>query len=98
MSDFESESYSENEWEERGDLAWNEFDWERYLREQDDVLHRYLAHYEKLRDDPGRIDEVAHLMGWDDGPAAAGAETADDGAAPGPAPIELPPAASHSPF
>ncbi len=67
MSNFDPNSPSENEWEERGDLAWNEFDWEQYLREQDDVLHRYLAFYEQLRDHPDRIDEVAHYMRWDEG-------------------------------
>lgn len=67
MSNFDPNSPSENDWEERGDLAWNEFDWEQYLREQDDVLHRYLAFYEQLRDHPDRIDEVAHFMRWDEG-------------------------------
>jgi tetratricopeptide (TPR) repeat protein len=67
MSDFNSESFPENEWDECGDLAWNEFDWERYLREQDDILHRYLAFYEGLKARPDRIDEVASLMGWDTG-------------------------------
>jgi len=65
MSNFDPDSPSENEWEDRGDLAWNEFDWEKYLRDQDDVLHRYLAFYEQLRDHPDRLDESAHLMGWD---------------------------------
>ena len=65
MSDFESDSFPENDWDECGDLVWNEFDWERYLREQNDVLHRYLGHYERLRGHPECIDEVAHLMGWD---------------------------------
>ena len=67
MSDFNSESFPENEWDECGDLAWNEFDWERYLRDQDDVLHRYLAFYERLKGRPDRIDEAASLMGWDTG-------------------------------
>jgi hypothetical protein len=66
MSKFDPDIPSENDWEERGDLAWNEFDWEQYLREQDDVLHRYLAFYEQLRDHPERIDEVAHFMRWDE--------------------------------
>ena len=66
MSNFDPDTPSENDWEERGDLAWNEFDWEQYLREQDDVLHRYLAFYEQLRDHPERIDEVAHFMRWDE--------------------------------
>jgi hypothetical protein len=67
MSNFDTNPPSENDWDERGDLAWNEFDWEHYLREQDDVLHRYLAFYEQLRDNPDRIDEVAHFMRWDEG-------------------------------
>jgi len=67
MSNFDPDTPSENDWEERGDLAWNEFDWEQYLREQDDVLHRYLAFYEQLREHPERIDEVAHFMHWDEG-------------------------------
>jgi hypothetical protein len=76
MSDFDSEGFYESEWDECGDLAWNEFDWERYLREQDDTLHRYLAHYERLKDHPERIDEVARLMGWDDGQRSGDAESA----------------------
>jgi hypothetical protein len=67
MNDFNSDSPSENEWEEQGELSWNEFDWEQYLREQDKAIARYLGFYEKLRDHAERIDETAHLMGWDDG-------------------------------
>ncbi len=66
MSNFDPDTPSENDWEERGDLAWNEFDWEQYLREQDDVFHRYLAFYEQLREHPERIDEVARFMRWDE--------------------------------
>ncbi|HSY54148.1 MAG TPA: hypothetical protein VK785_06850 [Opitutaceae bacterium] len=65
MKDFDSDSSPESDWDERGELAWNEFDWENYLREQDDVVRRYLAHYEGLKHNPERIDEIAHLMGWD---------------------------------
>jgi hypothetical protein len=65
MRNFDPDGPSENEWEDRGDLAWNEFDWEKYLRDQDDVLHRYLAFYEQLKSHPERLDEAAHLMGWD---------------------------------
>jgi hypothetical protein len=67
MSDFEYDSFPENDWDECSNLVWNEFDWERYLRQQDDVLHRYLGHYERLKGRPGCIDEVARLMGWDAG-------------------------------
>src|SRR5208283_5081047 len=74
MSDFDSESPQENEWEENGDLAWNEFDWEVYLREQDGAIHRYLGFYESLKPGPERIDEVADRMGWD----RSDAEEADE--------------------
>ncbi|OHE89257.1 MAG: hypothetical protein A3G75_14675 [Verrucomicrobia bacterium RIFCSPLOWO2_12_FULL_64_8] len=65
MNDPESDGLFDNDWSDGGDLVWNEFDWERYLRAQDDLLHRYLAHYDGLKDHPDRIDEAAHLMGWD---------------------------------
>lgn len=66
MSNFESDGSAENEWNDRGELAWNEFDWERYLREQDETINRYLAFYETCLSNPQRIDEVARFMGWDD--------------------------------
>ena len=84
MSDFNSESFPENDWDGCGDLVWNEFDWERYLREQDDTLHRYLGFYERLKDNPERIYEVAHLMGWDTGqwnPESADVSCSNDEAA-----------------
>ena len=64
MSNFNSDGPSGNEWEERGDLAWNEFDWERYLREQDESIGRYQKFYEASIDTPDRIDAVAAQMGW----------------------------------
>ena len=66
MSKYESNGPSDNEWDDRGELAWTEFDWEKYLRAQDDVVHRYLAFYEQLKGKEDRIDETAHLMGWDE--------------------------------
>lgn len=76
MDNFDSDVPPENEWEDRGDLAWNEFDWERYLREQDEVIHRYLGFYEAFRKSPDRIDLVAEQMGWEatDSKAGAGAD------------------------
>lgn len=67
MSNFDSDGGAENEWDERGDVAWNEFDWERYLREQDGSVQRYLQFYEACKGQADRIDEVADLMGWGQG-------------------------------
>ncbi len=84
MNDFDSEGSAEHEWEDRGELAWNEFDWERYLREQDDTIRRYLGHYEAFRESPDRIDDVAEEMGWgrpDAGTDDPEHDGADDGEA-----------------
>lgn len=80
MSNFNSDGSQENEWDDRGELAWNEFDWERYLREQDDAVTRYLALYEAAKGDPVRIDTVAEKMGWgqDDWTDEAGGINAED--------------------
>jgi hypothetical protein len=64
MSNFDPDGGSENQWEDRGDLAWNEFDWERYLREQDEAVHRYLRFYEVCKSGIDRIDQVAEKMNW----------------------------------
>ncbi len=66
MSNFNSDGSQENEWEDRGELAWNEFDWERYLREQDEAVRRYLNFYSATPPTGAadRIDAVAEKMGW----------------------------------
>ena len=64
MSDFDSNSGAGGEWEDRGELAWNEFDWERYLREQDEAIQRYVGYYDACAASSSRIDEVAEKMNW----------------------------------
>jgi hypothetical protein len=66
MGNFDSDG-SESHWEDRGELAWNEFDWERYLRGQEEAIGRYLGHYEAARHRPDRIDFVAEKMNWGTG-------------------------------
>jgi hypothetical protein len=77
MSNFDSDGGSENQWEDRGELAWNEFDWERYLREQDESIHRYLRFYEGCKGSPDRIDRVAEKMNWDDDDWSEEAESSE---------------------
>ncbi len=66
MNNSDSENPSDNEWDDRGELAWNEFDWEHYLRDQDELIHRYIGFYEQLEGRSDRLDEAAHRMRWDD--------------------------------
>ena len=77
MSNFDADGGSENQWEDRGDLAWNEFDWERYLREQEEAIHRYLRFYDGCKNGPERIDYVAEKMNWGQGDWSEEAESAD---------------------
>jgi hypothetical protein len=88
MSNFDFESFSEGDWDEKGDLAWNEFDWERYLRSQDKVFQRYLELYSQLKGHPERLDRVAQMMGWDTEDWAANEYLQDDEDAPSEEPSE----------
>ena len=81
MSNFDSDGSPEQEWDDRGELAWNEFDWERYLREQDGAIHRYLQIYDSCQAEPDRIDAVAEKMGWGQEDGAEEASRADDDSA-----------------
>lgn len=72
MSNYDSDGSPENEWDDRSDLVWNEFDWERYLREQDEAVNRYLAYYEAFRNAADRLDEVAKRMEWESGVSSDG--------------------------
>lgn len=78
MSNFDSDGGSDNQWEDRGDLAWNEFDWERYLREQDEAVHRYVRFYEASSPTSDRIDVVAEKMGWGEDDWTDDADDDDD--------------------
>jgi len=62
MSDFNG--FFDSDWSDLDDLEWNEFHWERYLRDQDEAPLRYLALYESLLKKSNRLDESARLMGW----------------------------------
>ena len=65
MKNFDHDHFFEGDWEERGDLAWNEFDWELFLQRQDRETQRFIGKYNRLPPSLNRIDKVAHIMGWD---------------------------------
>ena len=51
MSDFERE-------------PWDEYDWERFLQQQDHKTEKYMELLEKYLDDPQRDEIIAREMGW----------------------------------
>ena len=63
------QNYSENspdgDWDDKGHLAWNEYDWKRYLKDSEEETDRFLSLYLKMRTQPNRLDEIANTLGWD---------------------------------
>jgi hypothetical protein len=54
MSGYESES----------DRAWDEYEWERFLQQQDQKTEKYMELLEKYLDHPQRDQIIAREMGW----------------------------------
>lgn len=65
MSGEEFDGFSEGEWENSGEISWNEYDWQRFLKSNDAESARFLELYGRFRHRPDHLDQVAHLMGWD---------------------------------
>ena len=60
MSDFE-----------RGpEGIWDEYDWERFLQQQDQRTEKYMELLEKYIDDPNRDEIISREMGWTHSSAA----------------------------
>jgi hypothetical protein len=53
MSDFEGR-----------EGIWDEYDWERFLKQQDQRTEKYMELLEKYIDDPQRDEIIAREMGW----------------------------------
>jgi hypothetical protein len=54
MADFDRER----------DGIWDEYDWERFLQQQDQRTEKYMELLEKYIDDPQRDEIIAREMGW----------------------------------
>ena len=76
MGNYENDSDLNNEWEDSWESTWNEFNWERYLKQEDDEISKYKTLYNKLIRSANRLDEVALYMGWQAG--AEGSQSAEE--------------------
>src|SRR5947199_8646520 len=43
---------------------WDEYDWERFLQEQDQKTEKYMQLVETYLDDPQRDESISREMGW----------------------------------
>ena len=46
------------------DKIWDEYDWERFLQQQDRKTEKYMELLERFIDDPNRDQIIAREMGW----------------------------------
>ncbi len=51
-------------YEPEPDRAWDEYDWERFLQQQDHKTEKYMELLEKYLDHPQRDQIIAREMGW----------------------------------
>ena len=50
--------------EQPEEKVWDEYDWERFLQQQDQKTEKYMELLEKYIDDPNRDQIIAREMGW----------------------------------
>ena len=74
MTNSDSDGLSDNDWEDRGELAWTELDWQKYLDTQEATVRDYIKHYDDLPETVDRVDEAARRMGWELAEAPEGPE------------------------
>ena len=57
---------ADNHFESGGgeERVWDEYDWERFLQQQDCKTEKYMELLEKYLDDPNRDQIIAREMGW----------------------------------
>lgn len=65
MINPDSENLSDYDGDDRGEMAWTETQWEKYLAEHEGAVVQYLKHYDQLASSPDRIEEVARRMDWE---------------------------------
>src|SRR5262245_41287695 len=65
MTNSDSDGLFDNDWEDRGELAWTELDWQKYLDTQETAVRDYIKHYDQLPEAVDRVDEAARRMGWE---------------------------------
>src|SRR6201999_922600 len=50
--------------DEPPEKVWDEYDWERFLQQQDRKTEKYMELLERYIDDPDRDQIIAREMGW----------------------------------
>jgi hypothetical protein len=67
MNNYDFEGQPDGDWDDRGDLSWENYDWRGYIARHEDEVERFIDLYNRLKDQPDHLDETARQMGWDTG-------------------------------
>lgn len=63
--------------DDQPERVWDEYDWERFLQQQDRKTEKYMELLERYIDDPNRDQIIAREMGWSHLAGQAGQEWAE---------------------
>ena len=64
MSQYDYDNNQEGEWEDPESTAWNEADWQIYLRNSDQEITKFITAYNKCREHSDRLESASKIMGW----------------------------------
>lgn len=65
MSDLNFE-HSDGNWDETPrESSWSECQWRNFLKNADQEIVRFLSIYNRLKEQPNHLDDIAIQMGWD---------------------------------
>ena len=65
MNSFNPDNSNEGEWEDKGELAWREANWNQYLTNCMLEVSKFVTLYEHSSRKQGHLDEIARHMGWE---------------------------------
>jgi hypothetical protein len=64
MSNSDFDKFFDGDWEDTGDLDWNESDWNKFLVSIDQSVQEFTLKYKELSGQKDRLDHTAFKMGW----------------------------------
>jgi hypothetical protein len=64
MSQYDFDNNQDGDWEDPESTAWNEADWQIYLRNSDQEIAKFITAYNKCRDHADRLESASKIMGW----------------------------------
>jgi hypothetical protein len=64
MSNSEFDKFFDGDWDDAGNLDWSEKDWNKFLKDIDQTVQKFILHYKGFKGHQDRLDQTATKMGW----------------------------------